>query len=121
MTELAYRVFKTRWFTKAARDAGISDQELCRAAEQLFAGQADDLGGNVWKKRLSKNTHRSIVVNKVGEFWVFVFLFAKADMENIDARELKDFKKLAKDFRMLTRAELDGFVESRTFMEIFNA
>ncbi len=121
MTALAQRVFKTKWFTKAAKDVGITDKELCKAARQLIEGQADDLGGNVWKKRLSKNTPRSIVINKIGEFWVFVFLFANSDMENIDERELKDFKKLAKNYGKLTMAEVDEFVEAKKFVEICNA
>lgn len=32
---------------------GISDSDLCSATAQVIAGQADDLGGGVFKKRLS--------------------------------------------------------------------
>src|SRR5271163_4680711 len=39
------RVFKTAWFTKAARKAHIPDEELCYAIRQVMLGQADDLGG----------------------------------------------------------------------------
>ncbi len=39
------RVFKTAWFTKAARKAYITDEELCSAIRQVMVGQADDLGG----------------------------------------------------------------------------
>jgi hypothetical protein len=49
------RVFKTAWFAKAARKAHISDEELCSAIQQVTLGQADDLGGGVFKKRLRKN------------------------------------------------------------------
>lgn len=114
------RVFKTAWFAKAARSAGITDTDLCRAAKQLADGQGDDLGGNVWKKRLDKNTKRGIVVNKVGEFWVFVFLFAKNNIENIDDRQLKKLKKLAADYRKMTKAAVDRALELKDLLEICN-
>ena len=47
------RVFKTAWFTKAAHKARIEDEELCKAILQVMLGQADGLGGGVFKKRLS--------------------------------------------------------------------
>ena len=47
------RIFKTSWFTKAAKKAGIRDSELCRAMSQVMVGKADDLGGGVFKKRLN--------------------------------------------------------------------
>jgi hypothetical protein len=58
------RAFKTAWFTKAARKARIEDDELCEAIEEVRKGQADDLGGGVFKKRLNKNMHRSIILAK---------------------------------------------------------
>ena len=65
-TKLPSRVFKTAWFTRAARKARIGDGELCVAIQQVMAGQADDLGGGVFKKRLNDNLHRSIIVAKGG-------------------------------------------------------
>lgn len=116
----AQRVFKTAWFSKAAKSAGITDTELCKAATQLTGGQGDDLGGNVWKKRLDKNTKRSIVVNKVGEFWIFVFLFAKSDIANISESQLKKLKKLARDYQTMKPADLDTSVENKDLVEICN-
>jgi len=52
------RVFKTAWFAKEARKAKITDDALCRAIKQIMQGQADDLGGGVYKKRLNDNMHR---------------------------------------------------------------
>ncbi|BBU32429.1 addiction module toxin RelE (plasmid) [Burkholderia sp. THE68] len=114
------RVFKTAWFAKKAKAAGIADAELCKTARELIAGQGDDLGGNVWKKRLDRNTKRGIVVTKVGDFWVFVYLFAKSDRENIDERELRDFKKLARDYGKARHADIDRMLESKDLAEICN-
>jgi hypothetical protein len=120
MKKTASKVFKTSWFSKKAKGAGISDADLCRAAKELNAGQGDDLGGNVWKKRLDKNTKRGIVVNKIGDFWVFVYLFAKSDRDNIEDRELHDFKKLAQSYAKAKTADIDRMLESKDLVEICN-
>ncbi len=69
------RVFKTAWFSKAAQKAHIADAELCTAIRQVMLGQADDLGGGVFKKRLGKNLYRSIIVAKGGRYWVYEYLY----------------------------------------------
>ena len=52
------RVFQTAWFAKAAGKGRIAEKELCSAIRQAMLGQADDLGGGVFKKRLNKNLDR---------------------------------------------------------------
>lgn len=94
--EDAARTFKTAWFAKAARKARITDDELCHAIRAVRKGQADDLGGGVFKKRLDKNRHSSIILAKGGRYWVYEYLFAKKDRANIDDAELADFRMLAK-------------------------
>ena len=81
------RAFKTAWFSKAARKARIPDSALLQAARDAMRGQADDLGGGVFKKRLNDNQHRSIVLAKGERLWVFAFLSAKKDRANIDPPE----------------------------------
>ena len=89
------RVFKTKWFSREARKALLSDRELCSAIGQVMLGQAVDLGGGVFKKRLGQNEYRSILVAKNGRYWVYVYLFAKKDRANISNRELVSFRALA--------------------------
>lgn len=116
----ALRVFKWKTFSRDARKAGIKEPDLCDAATELNKGQADDLGGNVWKKRLNKNMHRAIVILSPGRFWFFVYLFAKKDRENIDDDELAAFKKLAKDIAKSDNAAVATLVKSGDFLEICN-
>jgi hypothetical protein len=61
-------VFRTAGFSKDAKKAHIGDSALCAAMRQVMAGQADDLGGGVFKKRLSDNQYRSIVLAKGGRY-----------------------------------------------------
>lgn len=83
-------------------------------------GQADDLGGGVFKKRLKKNRHRSIILAKGGRYWVYEYLFAKKDRANIDDGELSDFKLLAKGYASLSEEQIDGLVADKDLLEIYN-
>lgn len=100
------RVFKTSWFAKEAGKAGIEDGELCQAILQAMKGQAVDLGGGVFKKRLNKNRHRSIILAKGKKCWVYAYLFAKKDRDNIDKAELAAFRKLADLYEQKSDADI---------------
>lgn len=112
------RAFKTAWFAKAARKALIDDDELCEAIAEVRKGQADDLGGGVFKKRLDKNRHRSIIVAKGRRYWVYAYLFAKKDRANIEGDELKAFRKLADLYAAKTDVEIGRELETKELVEI---
>lgn len=112
------RAFKSAGFARAARKAKIADAALCKAIVQVMAGQADDLGGGVFKKRLRDNEYRSIVLAKGGAYWVYEFLFAKKDRANIDEAELKGFRQLAKAYAGLTEAQVAALVVNEDWIEI---
>jgi hypothetical protein len=102
----SYRVFRTAWFSKAARKAAIRDHELCTAISQVAQGRCDDLGGGVFKKRLKKNDYRAIILVECDRFWVFEYLFAKSDRANIETDELVAFRKLSKVYEQLTDQQI---------------
>ena len=108
------RVFKTIWFNKAAKKARIKDLELYAAIKQVIKGQAVDLGGGVFKKRLNQNRHRSIILAK-GEF-----LFAKKDLDNIDDLELAKFRKLADVYSRLTVDQVEQLIQKKSLVEIYD-
>jgi hypothetical protein len=112
------RTSKTAWFSKAARKARIRDVELCKAIDQVAHGQADNLGGGVFKKRLNNNEHRSIVLAKAGEFWIFTYLFAKKDRANISHEELIAFRKLADLYREKRLEAVEREIQSGALKEI---
>ena len=112
------RVFKTAWFAKEARKAKISDVELCRAISLVMQGQVDDLGSGVFKKRLNDNMHRSIIVAKAGRYWIYTYLYAKKDRENIAPDELAGFKKLAKDYSSASEIKMTLLLNDNELLEI---
>ena len=119
-TLVTQRIFKTSWFSKMARKAHISDSELCAAIGQVMQGKADDLGGSVFKKRLNDNMHRSIILAKGKHYWVYEYLFAKKDRDNISDDELSTFRDLAKSYAGLTIEQIAKLVQNRQFEEICN-
>ena len=112
------RAFKSAWFARAAKKARLSDALLCKAIAQVMAGQADDLGGGVFKKRLSNNLYRSIIVARGGDFWVYAFLFAKQDMANIADDDLARLRALAKQYGAMTQAQADIQIADGHWIEI---
>jgi hypothetical protein len=114
------RLFKTRNFAKAASKAWISDSELKEAFSDLLNGQADNLGGGVWKKRLNQNRHRSIVLAKGRHYWVYQFLFAKRSQSNISQSELEGFRSLAKIYEDLNEAQIQQLLDLTEFVEIYH-
>jgi len=112
------RVFKTKWFAKEAGKAKIKDAELCNAMKQVMLGQCDDLGGVVLKKRLNKNMYRSIIVAKGGRYWVYAYLFAKKDRENIEDDELEEFRKLADLYAKKTDEDINKELAIKELEEI---
>jgi hypothetical protein len=116
--ETSFRAFKTAWFSKEARKAKILDEELCKAFRQATKGQADNLGGGVYKKRLNDNMHRSIILAKAGRNWIYAYLYAKKDRENISPDELAAFKLLASEYSNATDAKIAQLVVGKELLEI---
>ena len=81
-------------------------------------GQADNLGGGVFKKRLNENRHRSIILAKGGDYWIYAYLFAKKDRANIEDDELAEFRKLAQLYSQQTAATLNKAINNSDLIEI---
>jgi hypothetical protein len=114
------RIFKAARFSKDARKAKIRDVALCEAIRQVMQGQADDLGGGVFKKRLNDNLHRSIILAKGAKYWIYEFLYAKKDRDNISEDELLAFRLLAKSYATLTEPQLNQLLAADDLLEICN-
>ncbi|WDG42078.1 type II toxin-antitoxin system RelE/ParE family toxin [Pseudomonas synxantha] len=112
------RLFKTRHFADAASKAWICDSELREAFNEMLKGQVDNLGGGVWKKRLNRNRHRSIVLAKGRHYWVYQLLFAKQDQSNISQSEPAWFRTLAKSYEGFNEAQIQQMLDIREFVEI---
>ena len=81
-------------------------------------GQADDLGGGVYKKRLGKNLYRSLIVARGGQYWVYMYLFAKQDRANIDSDELRELREYAAIYARKTDAEIASELRRGLLVEV---
>lgn len=119
------RVLKTRTFARWARRDGLGDGELAAAVSEMKEGLINArLGGGVFKKRVAKRGqgkrggYRVIVASNLGDRWVFLFGFAKNELDNIDDEELKLMKNLAAAFLAMDEPMLKRTIAAGELVEI---
>jgi len=119
------RVFKNTWFTRFADKEGITDGELKEMVSHLEAGQAEaDLGSGVYKVRIARSGegksggYRVIVFFRSEERLFYVYGFAKSDRSNIDQKETREYKALAKKYLNLSDEIIERAIQSGKFVEI---
>jgi hypothetical protein len=81
-------------------------------------GQADDLVGGVFKKRLNKNMHRGIILARGRSYWVYAYLFAKKDRENIEDDELDASRDLADLYAAKSGEDIAKELAAKELVEI---
>jgi len=62
--------------------------------------------------------HRSIILAKAGNHWIYAYLYAKKDRENITPNELTAFKKLAKDYASAGEDKIAALLRDEELLEI---
>jgi hypothetical protein len=96
------RVFVTKRFARFARKERIGDATLCDAVSRAEQGLVDaDLGGGLFKQRVARpgqgksGGYRVILAFRAVERTVFMYGFAKNEVDNIDDDDLAKLKKAA--------------------------
>ena len=116
--KLITRTFKTKQFSKQCHRIGITDDELCKCILEVREGKADDLGGGVYKKKLNKNMHRSIILAKGGDYWFYEYIYAKSDRANIDSDELFVYRGIAKIYEAMHVSRIFKLTQMKELVEI---
>jgi hypothetical protein len=118
-------VFKNKAFSRFADRNEISDEDLCSAVQQASRGLIGaNLGGGVIKQRIARKGEgksggfRVIILFKAGSRAVFVHGFAKKDLGNINPREVKALKELAKIILGYSEAQIAIVLASGTLIEV---
>ena len=98
---------------------------LCEAVARAERGLIDaDLGGGVIKQRVARpgqgrsGGHRNMIVYRSGDRAVFVFGFAKNDLDDLEPGELADLKTTAKLLLGYEVGELDKAVVDQELWEV---
>ena len=119
------RIFKLRTFARFARQESIGDRALAKAIREAESGLvAADLGSGLIKLRIARpgsgkrGGYRTIVVYRAGSRAVFLFGFAKSDLDNIAPDRLEDLKALGVDLLARTGVEMDEAVAAGAVQEV---
>jgi hypothetical protein len=117
--------FKTRYFARWFRKAGLSDGSLCQAVVEMKKGLIDaNLGGGVVKKRIAlpgkgkSGGARTLVATNKRDRWFFLFGFEKNVRANITAEELQGLRIIAGQLLGMTPGQLDEAVRDGSLQEI---
>ena len=100
------------------RSLASSIPSCARRFERSCRDKPTTWAGGVFKKRLNDNLHRSLVLAKGGHYWVFAYLFAKKDRDNITTDEFLEFRKLAAAYARMTTFEVNIALHNGDLLEI---
>jgi hypothetical protein len=119
------RLFKTKWFTRYARQEDIADASLREAISRAERGLIDaDLGGHVIKQRIARKGqgrsggHRALIAFYAAERAVFIFGFTKNVRDNISANELTTLKEIAAKWVGADPAEIERAMDEGLIVEV---
>ena len=119
------RVFKTKIFARFTRDEGIKDKALAKAVADMERGLIDaNLGGELIKQRVARpgagkrGGYRTLIAYRVHEKAVFLFGFAKNDLENIRQEDERDLKDYAALLLTLKREQIEIMTKNGELLEV---
>jgi hypothetical protein len=119
------RLFKTKWFARAARKDRISDASLRDAIERAQRGSIDaDLGGHLIKQRVAREGQgksggfRVIVAFDAKTRAVFLLGFAKNERDNITSKELESLKEIAATWVSADEATINRAIKQGVLEEV---
>ena len=121
------RIFKTKWFARFARHEQIMDAGLREEIDRAERGLIDaDLGGGLIKQRVARQGkgrsggYRTIIAYRAKSRTVFLYGFAKSEMENISANQLTAARDIAKKLLAADNAQIARVLEDGELEEVEN-
>jgi hypothetical protein len=116
------RIFKTKTLSRFTERERIADVSLCKAIEEAERGLVDaDLGGGLIKQRVARagqgksGGYRMLIGFRSKLRAVFLFGFAKNELDNIDDDQLATLREtaalwIAADAQKIEQALKDGIL-----------
>ena len=119
------RIYKLKWFKRWASKEGLSDSVLKLAITEMQQGLVDaDLGANVYKKRVpllgqgKSGSLRTLIAFQVDNKAFFIYGFSKNARSNINVKEMKSLKVLAKELLNYSEEKLKKAIDSGSIEEV---
>lgn len=117
--------FKTKASAKWANGEDLGDEALGAAAAEMEGGLIDaQLAGQVVNNRVSfpgrgkRASSRTLVAFKQGENAFFIYGFAKSERANVNEKELRALKLLAKELLGYPAASLTKALKAGELIKI---
>jgi hypothetical protein len=116
------QIFKTKTLARFTKRERIADASLCRAIEDAERGLVEaDLGGGLIKQRVARagqgksGGYRMLIGFRSKLRAVFLFGFAKSELDNIDDDQLATLREtaalwIAADAQKIEQALKDGLL-----------
>jgi hypothetical protein len=116
------RIFKTKTLARFTKRERIADASLCKAIEDAERGRVDaDLGSGLIKQRVARKGqgksggYRMLIGFQSKLRAVFLFGFAKSELDNIDDDQLATLREtaamwIAADAQKIEQALKDGLL-----------
>jgi hypothetical protein len=96
------RIFKVKTFARFSRKESLTDISLLKAIDDAERGLIDaDLGGGLIKQRVARpgkgksGGFRTVIAFRSKEGAIFLFGFAKSDLDNIEDDVLNNLRRIA--------------------------
>ena len=112
-----------KWLDK---EKNVRNENIVEAAEEVVLGSFEaNLGGNLYKKRISNSTNkgkssgsRLIVAFKHGDRFFVLHVFNKNESENISSKEKAILIQRAKQYFQLDEEQLSKAMKAKVLFEI---
>jgi hypothetical protein len=122
--KMLVNAYKNKEFNKWAKKESLSDALLLAALDEMGRGLVEaDLGGNVFKKRVSlgqgkSGGDRTLLAYKKDDRAFFIFGFAKNARANIKDSELRSLKLYAKILLNYSEKELTKAIKEKALIQV---
>jgi len=109
-------------FARLFKKANIEVKSMNKTIQEVVQGNNTPLGHKLFKKRISsrnqgkRGAYRSILYYRNGELMVFIYLFAKNDIENITPKEMKEMIILSRLFDTMHDQEIQKAISEGKFV-----
>jgi hypothetical protein len=123
--ETALRVYRMKTFRRFQRKEGIDDDALRDAIRRAGRGLIDaDLGGGLIKQRVARKGqgrsggYRVVIACRLGARAVFLYGFAKNEIDNIEDDVLEALREIGGDLLRADEEEIEKMIADDRLTEL---
>ena len=116
---------KNKFFTRWAREEGITDNLLWEAIREFESGLFEaNLGNHLYKKRIAlagrgkSSGTRTILFYQKGQKLLFCYGFKKNQQHDLSNSEFKALNKLSDEYQNVTEEAVLNNIKNKAFFEV---